>query len=319
MTQSSRPQNEDRDLGYSDSGRYSAGEWAQMLNALLVGDDGGAAPGYRYSRGVFASALNRLAVTNPAGTTIRVDTGASMVNGRFHLSDALTDFAPPAPAANPRVDVVVVVENNTGAVYSTNLIFPTVLTDYDGLASVPAYTARLAILQGQEAGAPVPRVLVQTADHFMIPLAQYEISIAPAITVGPTDMRAYVDQLVYRYGDATPWYTPVPALGNRDHVFDEEVLIQLGQTAAIDMNGVLVNTATVTFPTPFEEIPLVYLTVADTVPDFAANDGLSVHLTNVSTTQFTCKVRAFLAAGYANTIGIATTTIVNWLAIGPKT
>lgn len=187
MTQASRPA-ADHITNYptSDAGPYSADQWAELFAALFSPDDADQGPLIRY--------LNELEVTDD-GFDIDVDTGAAMVDGHFFHNDASVAFTIPHPAGNPRIDRVVILVNNTNAVVTVSdlgftLDFPDVLTDYNGTPSVEPYSARLVIVQGTEAGAPVAPGLDQNINHYMIPLYQYQISVAGAITAG-TDQREF--------------------------------------------------------------------------------------------------------------------------------
>jgi len=89
------------------------------------------------------------------------------------------------------------IENNTNAPVADGTeaqgwVFPTVLADYNLAASVPAYTARLAIVKGTPAAGPAEPVLDQTATLYMVPIAKYQISVAGAITAFE-DRREFVD------------------------------------------------------------------------------------------------------------------------------
>ncbi|MEZ4591820.1 MAG: hypothetical protein R3D55_11870 [Chloroflexota bacterium] len=78
-----------------------------------------------------------------------------------------------------------------GIASGNNLVFPTSLTDYNGLSSLPPYTCRLAILRGSEAASPTaPTLDVDTATLFMVPLAQYQISTGGTVSA-LTDRREY--------------------------------------------------------------------------------------------------------------------------------
>lgn len=201
MSQISRPQ-QGRQATYPDAGGYNANQWARLLTIAHVED--------RTSQGPFYWYLDGLAVSNPAGVTIRVAKGAGFCNGHLLINEdrldesnaSNVDFTPSTPAASSRVDVVVMVQNATNAAYDGTLDygaavleFPTDLTDYEGTASVPANSARLAILTGVE-GAGAPRSLTQdvglNGDIWMVELARYTISTAPAVS-SLTDNRDFVD------------------------------------------------------------------------------------------------------------------------------
>lgn len=165
-----------------DSGPYTAREWADLY-ATLFEDGPQTAPAIIPRMG------NLLAVTTPAAGKIRVDTGMALCDGRFFSNSAAVDFTIPAPVGNPRIDRVVLLQNNTalpvtaGIATPNSLIFPTVLSDYNGLPSVPADTGRLAILRGTPAASPVvPTLDLSSTTLFMKPLARYQISTAGVIS-----------------------------------------------------------------------------------------------------------------------------------------
>ena len=188
MTQQSRPQADNTANGYGDAGPYSRNQWAEKLYATHTGDENTA--GQRAQlRGVVPTFDEMLAVDNPAGETVRVLTGAGFSGGSFIYNSAVVDFVPTTPVA-ARIDRVVIVENNTNVAYNTGLEFPADLTDYLLAASVPPYSARLAILIGTPGGAATN--LVQTTSHWMVKLAEYTISAVPVLT-GLTDSREFID------------------------------------------------------------------------------------------------------------------------------
>ncbi len=191
MTQSSRPNADHSTNGYVDAGPYSRDQWAKKLIIEYVGDA-------VTTRGPFAKYLNRLEVTNPAGVTIQVDTGAGYVNGTLLDNTVAVTFTPDTPAIAARIDKVVMCLNNTNTAYDGTpsaviLDFPTDLTDYEGAASIPAYSARLAILRGDDATGAAT-ALIQTTDYYMVELARFTISNVPAVSA-LTDNRDYVDAL----------------------------------------------------------------------------------------------------------------------------
>lgn len=189
MTQISRPQAGHQNSGYTDAGPYSADEWAELYKTLFTIDAA--------NQGPLQGVLNELEVTNPSGASIQVDTGWGIVNGHLLKSSAATTFTATTPSANPRIDVVVMVENNTavnrtaGIASGNDLIFPTSLTDYGGSASLKPFSARLAILKGTEAGSPsAPTLDADSATLFMVPLAQYQISTGGVVSA-LTDRREF--------------------------------------------------------------------------------------------------------------------------------
>jgi hypothetical protein len=171
---------------YPNAGPYTADQWADLLNITHVGDEA-------TTRGPYASYLNRLEVTNPAGADFQIDTGAGLVNGHLLINDAAVTITADTPAANPRIDRVVMVYNNTNAAIAATTVGGFTFNVAGGGTEIPAYTAELAIMKGAEAGAPVLPALEQDAARlWMVELARYQISIVPAIT-NFTDYRDYVD------------------------------------------------------------------------------------------------------------------------------
>jgi hypothetical protein len=201
MTQKSYPWPGVSPASGADAGRYTApewwGEWAseQLTSGVVV-----TSPLLRVATtftniGVHYSVGNRLAVTSSGNNKITVATGAWTNDGQFGYNDTeITDIAITSPAANPRIDRVVVRKNYTGNTYTpTNAASET----------VGPYTARITIISGTEAGAPVAPSLIQdtarnnvgvfgTDGTWDIPLAQYEISVGGVIS-NLTDEREWVD------------------------------------------------------------------------------------------------------------------------------
>jgi len=181
MTQASRPVGQHTDnYPNGDSGPYSSAQWRALFSTLFTSDPTTQGPLMNYE--------NELAVTNPAGRTIRVATGAAFVNGNLLFNDAQVDFTASIPAGSQRYDRIVACLNESASAYSTSLAFPDTLTDYNDASSIQAYACRLVLLQGAEGGGPPS--LVQTDAHYMVPLAQYIISTAGVIS-SLTDQRTF--------------------------------------------------------------------------------------------------------------------------------
>lgn len=184
-----------------DAGRYTApewwGEWAteQLTSGVIVTSPLLRVDSTFTNVGVHYAVGNRLAVTSPGNNQITVATGAWTNDGQFGYNDtAISAIAITSPAANPRIDRVVVRKNYTGNTYTpTNAASET----------VGPYTARITIISGSEAGSPVAPSLIQdTARNasgafgvdgtWDIPLAQYQISTGGVIS-NLTDEREWVD------------------------------------------------------------------------------------------------------------------------------
>lgn len=190
----------------ADAGRYTAAEFWSTLAS--IGRTSGViitSPLLRTvtawtNIGVFYGVGNRLAVTSSGNNKITVATGSWMADGQPGYNDTeITDIAITSPAANPRIDRVIVRKNYTGNIYTpTNAASET----------VGPYTARITIISGAEAGSPVAPSLVQdtarnpagvfgTAGTWDIPLAQYQISTGGVIS-DLTDEREWVDAALKR-------------------------------------------------------------------------------------------------------------------------
>jgi len=327
MTQISRPQPEHQNNGYLDSGPYSADQWAELYKILFTAGDAA-------GQGPFKNVLNALAVTNPSASNIQVDTGWGVCNGHLLKNDAAVTFTPPNPSANPRIDVVVMVENNTavartaGIASGNNLVFPASVTDYGGLSSLPPYTCRLAILRGSEAASPTALTLdVDGATLFMVPLAQYQISTGGVVSA-LTDRREYctfatevvkamlandsVDDT--KAGDRVTKF--IRRQGNQPTNWDAAGTNNYTPTAVIEQGGVVglgsvaagaVATASVTYPVAFGNTPIPFLWGWG---GGAANTMAGVTLHVLSSTGFTVALK--------NEGSTTQTFFVAWRMIGPE-
>jgi len=171
---------------YPNAGPYTGDQWAELLNITHVGDEAD-------TRGPYASYLNRLEVTNPAAADFQIDTGAGLVNGHLLINSVAVTITADTPAANPRIDRVVMVYNNTNAAIAATTVGGFTFNVAGGGTDIPAYTAELAIMKGAENAAPaLPALEQDVARLWMVELARYQISIVPAIT-SFTDYRDYVD------------------------------------------------------------------------------------------------------------------------------
>ena len=325
MSQISRPQ-QGRYITYPDCGGYTAQQWARVFRRLVQDST---------TQGVFGGYLSEMEVTNPIGVTITVASGAALVNGHYCLNEDTTDpandsdvdFAPSTPGAD-RIDKVVLVQNNTGTPYTTNLEFPTDLTDYAGLSSIPAHSCRLAILTGVSGGAA--RDLVQNVpvdgDIWMIELARYTITNAPAISVGPTDYRDYapkidtnniendavddtkvgnrVPQFYRRQGDGVSWQDPGTT------TYTPTAVRQQGGTIQWTGGAASSGSITVNYPVAFSNAPLVFASCLKAASAGNINTGISV---NGVFPAFAFKI------GWLDTTGALHTELdFMWFAVGPQ-
>jgi len=305
-----------------DSGPYSADQWTELYKVLFTDDEAA-------TQGPLAYVLNELAVTNPSASNIQVDTGWGVCNGHLLKNDVAVTFTPPNPSTNPRIDVVVMVQNNTavartaGIASGNDLVFPTSLTDYNSLSSLPPYTCRLAILRGSEAASPTaPTLDVDTATLFMVPLAQYQISTGGTVSA-LTDRREYAQKvntkgieddavddtklgdraIQFRRrqgGSATNWSTA----GTTDRT-PAKVRSQAGAVSVGTINAGNDAGTTITFPEAFSDVPLVVA-----VAKLGSLIPVVVIVGAVSTTQ---------AQLWAFNVGTSSLSVsINWWAIGPE-
>ncbi len=143
-----------RTVGDATSAPYDSDEFLDVMRKMLMRD--------RTLQGIINSFNNELAVSNPAGNTIRVATGAALVDGSFYENDANDDTVISTPAGATRIDRVVLRK------------------------SWALQTVRIAFLTGVEGGG-VPALTQTDNVTWEIPLAQVSITTGDVITI--TDER----------------------------------------------------------------------------------------------------------------------------------
>lgn len=225
-----------------DAGPYSDDEWSDVWRKLFSED--------RTLQGVVGHYANELAVTNPAGVTIRVATGAALVDGKLYETDAVVDNVVVAPGAGSNYYTVVLRKSFIG---------------------LNAQTVRVVLL-GPDAAAP-PAVTQVDGTTWEISLATVRITNVGVITV--TDTRKFValttaiNCMDRQGGSATDWNSSGTTNYNATRV-----VMQCGQIHH-DL-GVM---SVVTFRKPFAHIPLVIC---------HSNLGAAIHCTAeaVSATSF---------------------------------
>lgn len=148
-----------------DAGPYSDDQWTDAWKTLL-------APVIA-SQGVFRDQLNDLIVSLPlTPSPITLQTGRALVNGIWYESNTNVNVAIPTPAANPRVDRIVL------------------------RADWALQTVRITRIAGAEAASPVPPALVQIdGTTWDLPLWQIRITVAAATSV-ERDEREFIGQYV---------------------------------------------------------------------------------------------------------------------------
>ena len=136
--------------GDASDAPYDDDEFSDIWTILFLRD--------KTLQGVIEDHANGLVVTNPSGNTIRVATGAALVDGKFYETDANVDEVIATPGALTRIDRVILRKD------------------------FAAQTVRVVILSGVEGGS-VPSLTQNDGVTWEIPLAQVSITTAPAITI----------------------------------------------------------------------------------------------------------------------------------------
>jgi len=223
---------------------------------------------------------NELLVTNPAGTTIRVATGAGMCDGKFYENTANIDFSIDTPApGNSRIDRVVLRKTMADQV------------------------VKAAIVTGVEGVAPVAPALTQvSATIYEVMIAEVLITDIPVVTV--TDYRRFMRFVTAKVderqgGSSTEWNTS----GTTKYI-PGYTRIELGANTVTIAGGAFTGTVVVTFPQAFGYHPVVFVSSDDA--DYI------VQPTTISETQVT-----ITATHRAASVG-AHTVLVNWIAFGPR-
>ncbi len=163
MTEISRPW---AGTTIGDAGPYSDEDWMEVwfsfVDALA-------------NSGVLLGELNDLAgsVVGPATTSpFRIATGRAFVQGSWYETDGNVDVVIPTPAANPRIDRIVLRKD------------------------FAAQTVRVTRIPGTEAGAPVAPAIIQVAGvTWDIPLFQVRIILSGAVVTIEVDERRWVGHI----------------------------------------------------------------------------------------------------------------------------
>lgn len=167
MTERSRPWT---GTTVGDSGPYSDDQWTDVwksLNAPTIA-----------SEGVFKSQLNDL-LASGAVSPVSIATGRAMVDGIWYESDVAVTIAIATPAANPRVDRIVLRKDWA------------------------LQTVRLTRIAGAEAASPVPPAIVQIdGTTWDLPLWMVHMTTGAVMTVY-ADERDFIGQYAPA-GELTP-------------------------------------------------------------------------------------------------------------------
>lgn len=160
---------------------YTMAQLSKMLHMLLTS---GIA-----NRGVLPGYLNGLAPSNPAGSTIRIETGGAQVHGTPYENDAQANFTPgdgtyPALPTNSQIHRVVLRK------------------------SWAAQTVRIAFISGTDAGSPSTPALTQTdLTTWEIPLCQFQINNAGTVSNFVDQREMLGHNLVFINDSANVWMT----------------------------------------------------------------------------------------------------------------
>ena len=158
MTELSRPW---EGITTGDSGPYSDDQWSDIFKTFI-------AP-VTASQGVFRNQLNELLISGVV-TPVSIATGRAVVDGSWYESDAAVTIAIPTPAADPRIDRIVLRKDWA------------------------LQTVRLTRIAGAEAASPVPPVITQIdGTTWDLPLWQTHVTTGGVITTN-ADERTWVGQ-----------------------------------------------------------------------------------------------------------------------------
>lgn len=275
-------------IGDAVAAPYSDDEFSYFMHFIATWD--------RVRQGVlpYQSAIytGMLSVTNPVGTTLRVNPGVALVDGKLYTSDAAVDFV---AAGVSQFWLVGLIKN------------------------FAAQTVRLFARGGYASEVAALAALVQTDSvTWEIALATVELDGAGAV-VAVTDQRHFVGTpssfLCRRLGDITDpnWNASGNIIYN---VLHHRQLMQAGAEHVHIPNGNIVGTTTITFPIPYDYVPLVYLTIIDVDIGIGTAVGV-VHLIasmiSSTITQLVVDVECVIPTTADAKI------YFNWLAIGPST
>lgn len=269
-------------ISVGDCGPYTDDMWSDMYRVLFDNS--------RQYIGVIVGYLNELAITNPVGTTIRVASGAALVDGKFYTSSANVDLS---AGGGDGYYIVVLRKDFVAQTVRLDIVGPSVL--------LPTPTQTDPILW---------EVVIASVSV---------VAGTPTITDNRRFVRFSSDYLPYRQGDNTAglggWTTP----GTDDiRLNPATTLEQVGAAEFTMLAGQKDASVTVTFPLSYLDTgvdkPMVFVTLdanenlglgavfTDAMPTVGANTGVQVTLYVHSITG---------APGGSNWVGT-----IYWRAIG---
>jgi hypothetical protein len=216
-----------------DAGPYDDDEFSDFIRDLFICDN--------TVEGVIPNNLSELLVTNPAGLTIRIASGAAIVDGKLYRNTANKDFTAALPVF-PDVNYYTIVLRKTWATQEV----------------------RLAILGPSVVGYPV-----ETSTDIVvweIFLAKLYVTSAALVVISDFRVFASVPKPILRQGsNAIVW----SACGTTNYT-ETDFTIQCGAVLVKILDGTTNAHTTVTFPKPFlaNNTPLIFTTIESLVPVF---------------------------------------------------
>ena len=268
-----------------DAGPYDQDDYSDMLGEILSASS--MADGNRSGVVDSKNLTGNLGVSGVA-TPVTIQEGAAIVDGTMYYNNADVTVAIPAPAADTRIDYIVLRK------------------------SWAAQTIRITRIAGVEgAGAPALTQTIGTIWDF--PLAQASIAVGGVITV--TDVRVFLNRVVdYRQGSsATDWSLGVLA-GGAPFINDyrpRNPLIQCGTmqwTGSAHEGGL-----NIVYPTPFKYSPLVIISVGEINQTAGTHGTIATYLTLQDETGFSMH---WIDNDAAN--NVFDEVSINWIAIGER-
>ena len=161
MAENSRPWS---GIVTGDAGPYSDDQWTDVW-ATLLGP-------VIATEGVFIDQDNALNLSGLPATPVTIESGKALVDGSWYENTAAVSVAVPNPAANPRVDRIVLRKDWA------------------------LQTIRITRIAGAEAAAPVPTALTQNDGvTWDTPLWQVHVTVPGVITVW-RDERSFIGQYI---------------------------------------------------------------------------------------------------------------------------
>ena len=298
---------------------YTEGELFSFFGRMFVNDP--------TAQGVVFGYLNNLAVTG-AATPVSINTGAAVVNGIPYVNDTAVTLAVPTPTLGATGHRIVL-----RADYTANTVRAVLISSGDGTGTPPALTQNASVWEVPLANLSITtggvitvtdvrgylhyntRISGNMLDASIVDASSIEIYLGTQLRVpdnGIDDIKVgnRVPQFYRRQGgSATDW----SAAGTTNYT-PGAVRMQAGVVAMLIPSGGNSDQETITFPVPFSNAPISFVSL-DTVGLPPSANAITVAASSVSgfvTTQLSISART-----QAN-VGSDTSFLVKWMAIGPE-